>query len=77
LEFRRQVQEVMELCTLSGVLPGLHIYEAFLRRVYERMREYGDLPERYDSFWHEICGNFNLHSPFFYRGRVVADSNFW
>lgn len=66
LEFRRQVQEIMDLCTPSEFQPRLHIYETFLRRVYERMREYGDIPERYDSFWHDICGNFNLHSPFFF-----------
>ncbi|RLL98718.1 hypothetical protein CFD26_104082 [Aspergillus turcosus] len=65
LKFRRQVYEVMDLWTLSEVLPRLPIYEAFLRRVYERMREYGNLPERYDSFWHDICGNFSLCSPSF------------
>ncbi|RHZ50233.1 hypothetical protein CDV55_100920 [Aspergillus turcosus] len=65
LKFRRQVYEVMDLWTLSEVLPRLPIYETFLRRVYERMREYGNLPERYDSFWHDICGNFSLCSPSF------------
>lgn len=63
LKFPRQVQEVMDLCTLSEVLPRLPKYEAFLRRVYERMRKYRHLLERYDSFWHAICGNFSLCSP--------------
>ncbi|RHZ61826.1 F-box protein [Aspergillus thermomutatus] len=74
LEFRRQVQEVIDLCTLSELQPRLYIYQIFLRRVYERMREYGDLPERYDSFWHDICGNFNPDSPFFHK-KVDHGSN--
>ncbi|KAF7163922.1 hypothetical protein CNMCM6106_000694 [Aspergillus hiratsukae] len=74
LEFRRQIQEVVDLCIPSELQPRLHIYETFLRRVYARMREYGDLPERYDSFWHRIFGKFNLAFPFLYRQRTVSHS---